>query len=202
MLAAGPNGVRALASQQDIAICDPDGLVTYRQGQLHQWPPASESPPGFTVGYGWEIPTNGLGSAPSQRGGQITYRYGTILQDAATTGTTAIYAAGWVGTPAQVTLGGQTLVVEYTVEQGNDLTQVQLAQPVAGSYAAGTACTVVFTLTGTILSFNGDQWTTPQLLIGPGGSTVLSPGTSSQGYCPLYQGKLATYSGGSYSGVV
>lgn len=81
MLASGPNGVRALASQQDIAICDTNGLVTYRQGQLQQWPPASDSPSNFAAGYGWEILSNGLGSLPVQRGGMLTWTRNSLTAD-------------------------------------------------------------------------------------------------------------------------
>ena len=63
--------VRGIQSQQDDCIATSDGQVTFRTGQLQQYP--SGSAPNYTTGYGWEILQAGLGTAPVQRGGELTW---------------------------------------------------------------------------------------------------------------------------------
>lgn len=68
-LAFGANGVRAMATQQQQNISTPSGQVVYSTGILYQQGTSTN----YTTGYGWEIPSNGLGSAPAMRAGFLTW---------------------------------------------------------------------------------------------------------------------------------
>lgn len=65
--------VRGTTTQQDINIATPTAQVAFRTGQLQQYPPAAGNPTNYTSGYGWEILSGGMGSAPIERGGVITW---------------------------------------------------------------------------------------------------------------------------------
>ena len=149
MLARPANGVRALSSQQDIAICDPSGLVVYRQGQLHQWPPAAWNPVQYTTGYGWEI-CDGLGQQVVERGGEITWSYSTTLAAAAAAGATSVTVGAFVNySGAYLTIGGQTVESTDAVQSGSDWV-VTISPALAQAQASGTAVQVVWTFVGSV----------------------------------------------------
>lgn len=72
-MATPANQGRALASQQQIDIATDSGQVAFRTGQLQQYPPASGSPTNYTSGYGFEVLSAGLGSAPVLRAGVLSW---------------------------------------------------------------------------------------------------------------------------------
>ena len=193
MLAAGPNGVRALATQQDIAVCDPDGLVVYRQGQLHQWPPATWDPAQFTTGHGMEV-LNGLDGPPVQRSGQLTWQYAVSLTAAAAVGATSITVDGWVndGGGVYATVGGQTIQVEDSAPSGSDWL-LTLSTPLAQAQSAGAGVTIVWTFVGSAwLAANNVR------LVWYGGGSIAFTTAST----PTYMGQLAVFNNGSYAGTI
>jgi hypothetical protein len=70
--AAVANTVRALVSQQQQDFATNDGQIAFRTGVLQQYP-SSGSPTNYTSGYGLEVLSDGLGTAPVARAGVISW---------------------------------------------------------------------------------------------------------------------------------
>lgn len=90
-LAQGARGVRAAASQQQINIANASGLVVFATGILFQQGTSTN----YTSGYGAEIPSNGSGSVPIKRAGELTWVSPTL-------GTQTIVGEAWFDSSGRV----------------------------------------------------------------------------------------------------
>ncbi|HLI61422.1 MAG TPA: hypothetical protein VKV21_17325, partial [Solirubrobacteraceae bacterium] len=148
-LASGLNTATALASQQQQQVTSHGGQVTLNTGVLGQYPPASDSPTNFTYGWGMELLSAGMGSAPVMRLGSVTWALTTAttttLAQAAAAGASTIETAASIAAGSWILIdqGNGQDICETTAVSGAGPYTLTLQDPLRSAHAAGATVIVL-----------------------------------------------------------